>query len=92
MDLDKVSEISRHNFVHHKLEPQEVLAWDGPGSGLAAAVRVSSIENGAKFVDSFSSLSRSSSAMRSPWILVYAAYSPAWLIMHSFLTVGLFSV
>ena len=24
--------------------------------------------------------------------IVYAAYSPAWLIMHSFLTIGLFSL
>jgi len=33
----------------------EVPAWDGPGSGLAAAVRVSYVEdeNRAKFVDSF---------------------------------------
>ena len=36
-----------------------VPAWDGPGSGLAASVSVSSVEdeNRAKFVDSFSSLS-----------------------------------
>jgi len=55
LDLDKVSEILRHNFAHCKLAAREVPAWDGPGSGLAAVVRVSSVEveNRAKFVDSF---------------------------------------
>jgi len=53
--------------LHHA--GREVPAWDGSGSGLAAAVRVSYVEDeNRKIVDSFLSPSRSSSAMRSPWI------------------------
>lgn len=56
--------------LHH--DGEELPAGDGPGSGLAAAVAVGvssvAIEDGAKFVDSFSSPSMSSSAMSRPWI------------------------
>jgi len=50
----------------------EVPAWDGPGSGLAAAVRVSHSMWKMKIEPNlwihFLSPSRSSLAMRSPWI------------------------